>query len=77
MNTRTIMGAAAFIMADTIGILYAPVALAAIIQAILFYVVLYFTVHFEARKKFIDNHSDCEANLNPEKKKVCLGVYTC
>ncbi|NLG78380.1 MAG: TRAP transporter fused permease subunit [Firmicutes bacterium] len=45
-----IMGAAAFLMADTLGIHYAQVALAAAIPAILFYYSLFCMVHLEAEK---------------------------
>lgn len=45
-----IMGAAAFIMADTLGMSYNKLALAAIIPSILFYFGVLVSVHLEARK---------------------------
>lgn len=45
-----IMGAAAFIMADILGVPYLEIIRAAIIPAILYYVALFFMVHFEAVK---------------------------
>jgi TRAP transporter 4TM/12TM fusion protein len=45
-----VMGAAAFIMADTIGVPYWEVVKAAFIPAFLYYVALYFMVDFEAAK---------------------------
>lgn len=50
-----IMGAAAFIMADITGIPFAQIALAALIPAILYFVCVFASVHFEAKK----------ANLKP------------
>ena len=45
-----IMGAAAFVMAEFMAVPYAQVALWAAIPALLFYVALFFSVHFEARR---------------------------
>ncbi|MDA8587091.1 TRAP transporter fused permease subunit [Rhodobacteraceae bacterium] len=45
-----VMGAAAFIMAETTGIPYLEIALAALIPALVYYVVLLSVVHFEALK---------------------------
>lgn len=45
-----IMGAAAFVMAEFLAVPYAQVALWAAIPALLFYVALFFAVHFEARR---------------------------
>ena len=45
-----IMGAVAFIMAETIGVPYAEVALAAIVPAILYFTASYVIVHLEAGK---------------------------
>jgi len=45
-----IMGAAAFIMAQFLGISYARVILAATVPAILYYYSLYLSVHFEAKR---------------------------
>jgi TRAP transporter 4TM/12TM fusion protein len=46
-----VMGAAAFIMAEMIGVQYGVVALAAVIPSILFYISTFAMVHFEAVKK--------------------------
>ncbi|UFJ42001.1 TRAP transporter permease [Brevibacillus humidisoli] len=66
-----IMGAAAFIMADTVGIPYVDVALAALIPAVLYFVSLYVMVHLEAGKKNLqaspDNTSDKAAEQTKEK----------
>lgn len=48
-----IMGAAAFIMADVSGAGYLAVAKAALLPSILYYVALFFMIHFEARNKNI------------------------
>ncbi len=45
-----IMGAAAFIMADFVGVPFRQVALAALIPALLYFFCVYITVHFEARR---------------------------
>jgi len=45
-----VMGAAAFLMANTIGVPYSEVALAAAIPAILFYVGVYVTIHLQSDK---------------------------
>jgi TRAP transporter 4TM/12TM fusion protein len=49
-----IMGAAAFIMADMLGVSYAKVCVAAILPAFLYYVGLYFTVDLEAARKGLE-----------------------
>jgi TRAP transporter 4TM/12TM fusion protein len=46
-----VMGAVAFIMAETIGIPYAEIALAAIIPAILYFASVFWMVHLEAGKR--------------------------
>jgi TRAP transporter 4TM/12TM fusion protein len=45
-----VMGAAAFVMAEFLGVSYFQVAIWAIIPAILYYVAVFFAVHFEARR---------------------------
>ncbi|MDR1730768.1 MAG: TRAP transporter permease [Synergistaceae bacterium] len=45
-----VMGAAAFIMAQTMGVPYIDVALAAIIPALLYYIAVLIQVHFEATR---------------------------
>ena len=45
-----IMGAAAFILAETIGLPYLELVIAAILPAVIYYVSLYFMVDFQARR---------------------------
>jgi TRAP transporter 4TM/12TM fusion protein len=45
-----IMGAAAFVMAEFLGVSYLHVALAALIPAVLYYVAVFMAVHFEAKR---------------------------
>ncbi len=45
-----VMGAAAFVMAEFLGVPYAKVALWAAIPALLYYVSVFFAVHFEAKR---------------------------
>jgi len=45
-----VMGAAAFVMAEFLAVPYAQVALWAIVPALLYYVAVFFAVHFEARR---------------------------
>jgi TRAP transporter 4TM/12TM fusion protein len=45
-----IMGAAAFVMAEFLGVSYLKVALFALLPAILYYVAVFMAVHFEARR---------------------------
>jgi len=53
-----IMGAAAFIMAEFIGVPYVTIAKAAILQAILYYITVGLMVHFEAKKQGLEGMSD-------------------
>jgi TRAP transporter 4TM/12TM fusion protein len=46
-----VMGAAAFVMAEFLAVPYAQVALWATIPAILYYVAVFFAVHFEAKRQ--------------------------
>jgi TRAP transporter 4TM/12TM fusion protein len=46
-----VMGAAAFVMAEFLAVPYAQVALWAVIPAVLYYVAVFFTVHFEAKRR--------------------------
>lgn len=55
-----VMGAAAFLMADMTGISYVDIAKAAILPALLYYVVLFAAVHFEAVKRGIPALSSAE-----------------
>ena len=45
-----IMGAAAFVMAEFLAVPYAQVALWAVLPALLYYVAVFFAVHFEAKR---------------------------
>ena len=45
-----IMGATAFIMAEFLGISYLSVALYALLPAVLYYIALFISIHFEAKK---------------------------
>lgn len=45
-----VMGAIAFIMAEWLNIPYSQIAIAAFIPALLYYIVLYMSIHFEARR---------------------------
>jgi TRAP transporter 4TM/12TM fusion protein len=49
-----VMGAIAFVMAEWIGVPYSQVALAAAIPAILYFLVLFISVHFQAHKDNIN-----------------------
>jgi TRAP transporter 4TM/12TM fusion protein len=59
-----VMGAAAFLMANTIGVPYLQVALAAIIPAVLYYVGLYIMVHMQTIKLGIT------ATIEQDKKEM-------
>ncbi len=45
-----VMGAAAFVMAEFLAVPYATVALWALVPAVLYYVAVFFAVHFEAKR---------------------------
>ena len=49
--TPPVMGAAAFVMAEYTGIPYADIALAALGPAFLFYIAVFFQVHFRAKRE--------------------------
>jgi len=55
-----VMGTAAFLMADILGMPYWGVALAALLPAILYYVALYFMIDFEAAKTGLKGLSKVE-----------------
>lgn len=52
-----IMGAGAFVMAEILGISYWKIAAAAIVPALLFYLVVFLSVHFEARRLGLDGQT--------------------
>lgn len=56
-----IMGAAAFLMAEYIGIPYAQVAVKAILPAILYFTGIFISVHLEAKKARPERHSERSA----------------
>lgn len=58
-----IMGAAAFIMADMLGIKYAAVCLAALIPALLYYLSIYLMVDLKARKDGLGTAEDEETTV--------------
>lgn len=64
-----IMGAAAFVMAEFLGVSYFKVALAAAIPAILYYAALFASIHFEALKTGLLGIPKSEL---PDLKKVLL-----
>lgn len=55
-----VMGAAAFIMAEMIGTSYGTIAMAAIIPSLLYYLSVFFMVHFEAVKNDISSLEEDE-----------------
>lgn len=66
--TPPIMGSAAFVMAEFLGMPYKYVMIAAIIPAILYFVSLWFMVHFEAQKKGLSGLD--KKNLPSVKKEL-------
>lgn len=68
-----IMGAAAFIMADILGISYFKIAAAGLIPAILYYLGCWTAVHFEAKR--LGTPRDPEAGKMPW-KKMFAGSHT-
>ncbi len=67
-----IMGAAAFIMADMIGISYLNVAKAALLPALLYYLALFMMIHFEAVSK---NLGFLPADQVPQTSAVLKKLY--
>lgn len=68
-----IMGAAAFLMAETIGVPYSNVVLKAILPAVLFFAGVFITVHLEAKKEGLRGLSKEELpRLKPLLKKTYL-----
>jgi len=67
-----VMGAAAFIMADITGCGYLAVAKAALLPAILYYLSLFFMIHFEAVKY---NIGTTPAEMVPEIRSVIRRLY--
>ena len=68
-----IMGAAAFLMAETIGVPYSDVVLKAILPAALYFAGVFITVHLEAKKEGLRGLTKEEMpRLNPLLKKTYL-----
>lgn len=68
-----IMGAAAFIMAQFLGISYLTIVVAAIIPALLFTLGIFMTVHFDAKKK---QYSSIESLSQDEQQKNNMVIPT-
>lgn len=64
-----VMGAAAFIMAQTMGVSYLEVALAAVVPALLYYIAVIVQVHFEATRLGL---TGLPRNRLPSLKKLIL-----
>jgi TRAP transporter 4TM/12TM fusion protein len=67
-----VMGAAAFLMAEFIGIPYAEVALAAVIPAILYFTGVWIVTHFEAKKTGLRGLTKEEM---PNRKDIIKRLY--
>lgn len=68
-----IMGAAAFLMAETIGVKYSSIALRAILPAILYFAGVFISVHLEAKKEGLRGLTKEELpRLKPLLKKTYL-----
>ena len=67
-----VMGAAAFLMAEFIGIPYAEIAMAAAIPAVLYFAGIWIVTHFEAKKMGLRGLTKEEM---PDKKEVIKKLY--
>ncbi len=68
-----IMGAAAFLMAETIGVPYSNIVLRAILPAVLYFAGVFITVHLEAKKEGLRGLTKAELpRLKPLLKKTYL-----
>ncbi len=67
-----IMGAAAFIMADVVGVSYLTIAKAALLPSILYYLTLYLCIHLEAVRK---NMGTIPAEMVPPTAEVLRRLY--
>ena len=67
-----IMGAAAFLMAETVGVPYASIVTKAILPAVLYFAGVFITVHFEAKKEGLKGLSREEL---PRLKKLLKKTY--
>lgn len=68
-----IMGTAAFLMAQFLGVSYWDIALAAVIPAVIFYASLFFFIHFEAKKTGMRGLSQEE---RPKRLEALKASYT-
>ena len=67
-----IMGAAAFLMANFLGVSYFTIAVCAIIPSLLYVLAVYFLVHFEAKKCGIDKP---ELDVSRVKQEIKLYIH--
>lgn len=68
-----IMGAAAFLMAETIGMPYSKIVILAILPAVLYFAGVFITVHFEAKKEGLRGLTKDELpRFKPLLKKIYL-----
>ena len=67
-----VMGAAAFLMAEFIGIPYAEIAMAAAIPAVLYFAGIWIVTHFEAKKMGLRGLTKEEM---PDKKEIVKKLY--
>lgn len=68
-----IMGSVAFLMAEFTGILYFDIAKAAVLGAILYYLGIYFQIHFRSLKRDLGGMEDSE--IPSLKKTLVQGFY--
>ncbi|HWK24142.1 MAG TPA: TRAP transporter fused permease subunit [Ureibacillus sp.] len=55
-----VMGSAAFLMAEITGIPYMSIAIAALVPALLYYIAIFFQVHFQAKKQNMEGYGENE-----------------
>lgn len=67
-----VMGATAFMLADTLGIPYIQLAIAAILPAVLYYVSVFSTVHFRAVRLDLSSSDDVKKNWGDLLKRSYL-----
>lgn len=67
-----VMGATAFMLADTLGIPYIQLAIAAVLPAILYYVSVFSTVHFRAVRLQLSSSDDVKKNWGDLLKRSYL-----
>ena len=67
-----VMGATAFMLADTLGIPYIQLAIAAVLPAILYYISVFSTVHFRAVRLQLSSSDDVKKNWGDLLKRSYL-----